>query len=48
MCAQCISAMQMYNVQRVCYSVGNDEYTWVDVDGLQNAYRTRNDCIVVL
>lgn len=47
-CAQCILAMQMYNVQRVCYSVGKDEYMWVDVEGLRNAYTTCNKCIVVL
>lgn len=47
-CAQCILAMQMYNVKRVCYSMGADDYRWMDVDRLQNDYETRNKCIVVM
>ena len=47
-CAQCILAMQMYNVVRVCYTDGKDSFVWADVDGLHNDYETCSKCIVSL
>lgn len=45
-CRQCILAMHMYRVERVCFSTGADSYEWVDLDALTTDYRTVCDTIV--
>lgn len=44
-CEQCILALQMYNVTRVCYSK-KERFEWEDVSSLANTYRSGCDTIV--
>ena len=45
-CSQCIISMNMYNVQRVCYSGTGDKFTWENVSEIKNDYKTK--CNVIL
>jgi hypothetical protein len=48
-CQQCIVAMQLYNVEKVSYSVDKDIFSqWTDVNELKTAYNTQCDTIVRL
>lgn len=48
-CAQCILAMQLYNVKQVCYSVKETkDFKWETVDNMSNNYCTKSNAIVRL
>ena len=45
-CAQCICAMQLYNVSRVCFSGKDRDFVWHDVSSLTSDYFTKSQTIV--
>lgn len=45
-CKQCIIAMQLYNVTRVCYSISKHDFSWQTVAELTNEYSTKSNVIV--
>ena len=46
-CAQCILAMQFYNVVNVCYS-GLDEFTWDNLNDMHNEYTSQSNVLIRL
>lgn len=50
-CKECIIAMHLYNIKRICYSTGKNEYgkeifEWIDLENLSNTYSSCSKVII--
>jgi hypothetical protein len=45
-CQSCIIAMQMYNVERVCFSINKTDFLWTRVSDLTTDLTTKSKTII--